>query len=480
MLDAKSTDQVSRSHPPIAFLALWTATSCLLLSPVAQADPSENKISLSELRRVDEISRVRALLEVKGHLTIDADSDEPLKHPLEVTGKFAYDERILKAGGQSPADAGRCSVRHYERAEASFTVGEGHGKRGLSEDRRLIVMHRANAATTVFSPHGSLTREQRDLLDIPGNSLLLAELLPVDALSEGETWDVTEEGLLGLFGWDTVVESAVQGTLAAVEDGSATIEFAGIASGTVAGTASDVELRAKCLFDVQRRRVRWFGMAVRENRKMGPAEPGFQVTAKLQVVISPCDDSEPLGDDNLARLSLTPDAGSDLLRVESADSGCRLLADRRWFVIRDLHDVTILRFVDDGEPIGQCNITSMPDVAAGKHVSLEQFQQDIRKSLGDNFGQFIEASQSRTDEGLRVLRVSATGVVSDVNVQWAYYLISNEKGRRTALVFTCGQKVSERFGAADRALASGFQFIDRVDDEPAKLTELPTDAGTRQ
>jgi hypothetical protein len=115
----------------------------------------------------------------------------------------------------------------------------------------------------------------------------------------------------------------------------------------------------------------------------------------------------------------------------------------------------------------------MPDLEPGKHVSLKEFQQDVQKALEKNFGQFIEASQSRTDEGLRVLRVSAAGTVSDVGVHWIYYLVSNEKGRRTLVVFTMPEKRVEQFVATDHALMSSFEFLDRPTEQPPRLTERP-------
>jgi hypothetical protein len=222
-------------------------------------------------------------------------------------------------------------------------------------------------------------------------------------------------------------------------------------------------------------------MALREDREDGPAQPGFQVNARLKMTIAPLDTSEPLTDENLAGLALTVDEGSRLLQFQSAHAGCRLLTDRRWWVIRDSKEVTILRLVDNGDAVAQCNITAMPDLEPGKHVGLEQFQRDLQKALDENFDQFVEASQSRTDEGLRVLRVSAAGSVSDVDVHWIYYLVSNEKGRRTAFVFTLQEKFVEQFAATDHVLMSSFEFLARSPQDPPKLTErLEADTTTTE
>ena len=363
------------------------------------------------------------------------------------------------------------SVRHYHRAEALFEVNSEKRTSLLPEAGRLIVVRRSHGVTTIGCPHGPLMREHNELIDIPGNSLLLSALLPTHAVAPGQQWDVGEEALQGLLGWDAVRDAQVRGTLNSVTDGSAAIEYGGMASGSVSGVATKVEIKAKCVFDLERHRIRWFGAAFREEREVGPAEPGFAVTARLQMAISQLDQSEPLSDASLAGLALAPSELPPPLAIASRYASCRLLADDRWYVTVDREDATVLRFVENGEAIAQCNITTMPDLAPGKHVLLEAFQQDIQKTLGGNFGQFVDASQWRTDEGLRVLRVSAAGVVSEVTVQWIYYLISDEKGRRTAVVFTLDQENAEQFATADQTLVSSFQFLDRAPSEEPRVTD---------
>ncbi len=391
--------------------------------------------------------------------------------PLKITGKFLYDERRLPSSGAESAAGRLGSVRHYHRSEALFEVKHEQRNRVLPDTHRLIVVGQSGGATTMESPHGPLTREQRELIDIPGNSLLLSQLLPAATVAAGQSWDVSPTALQGILGWDAVSDCPVRGTLLSLDSESATIVFGGTAKGRVAGVESSVELKAKCVFDRQQRRLRWFGAALREDRGVGPAEPGFKVTARLQMAIRPIDESEPLSAASLAGVALDPQQATGLLTVESGHAACRLLADPRWYMIVDRHDATVLRFVDNGESVAQCNITTMPDLAPGKHVLLEAYQQDIQKTLGSNFGQFVDASQWRTDEGLRVLRVSAAGAVAEVTVQWVYYLVSDEKGRRTAVVFTLDQKNVERFAAADQTLVSGFQFLDRPHSDEPRLTD---------
>jgi hypothetical protein len=118
--------------------------------------------------------------------------------------------------------------------------------------------------------------------------------------------------------------------------------------------------------------------------------------------------------------------------------------------------------IDQGVLIAQCNISSLPDLAAGKRVQLPEFQADIEKALGKNFGQFVEASQQRSERGHRVLRAVVSGLASELPIQWVYYHLSDDKGRQTALVFTMEAKLVEKFAGADESIVGTFEFVDRA------------------
>ena len=55
------------------------------------------------------------------------------------------------------------------------------------------------------------------------------------------------------------------------------------------------------------------------------------------------------------------------------------------------------------------------DLPAGKQVSMDELQADIKQSLEKNFQEFLEAKpQAVTDDGLRMLRVVAAGESSEL------------------------------------------------------------------
>ena len=147
-----------------------------------------------------------------------------------------------------------------------------------------------------------------------------------------------------------------------------------------------------------------------------------------------------------------------------------MIQDRRWRVLLDRHDVCVLRCVDRGDLVAQCNISELADAEPGKRLALEGFQQEVRESVTSGAGQIVEASQTTTDDGLRILRVQATGVASEVPIVWVFYHLSNDQGRQAALSFTLEAKLQERFAEGDRTLVESFQFTPQPPLQEARQT----------
>ena len=53
-----------------------------------------------------------------------------------------------------------------------------------------------------------------------------------------------------------------------------------------------------------------------------------------------------------------------------------------------------------------------------------------------NFKRFLQASEGTTSTGNKIYRVVAEGSVSDLPIQWNYYLVSNPDGRQVVFAFT--------------------------------------------
>jgi hypothetical protein len=97
---------------------------------------------------------------------------------------------------------------------------------------------------------------------------------------------------------------------------------------------------------------------------------------------------------------------------------------------------------------------------ADKPTTLAEFQEDVRKALGDNFGQFAKASEQSNPQGGRLYRVVATGQAAEIPIEWHYYLVIDAKGRQVSLVFTLEQSLVEKLGEADQRLAETVECVE--------------------
>ncbi len=451
--------------------AALLASGLLVLN--ARCGEASQQYLLRAEPEVNQVRTVKAVLEVRGTLKLNADGKQVTSLPLKVRGDLLYRERILELGDQ----AVRRDARYYETARASIQVGEGNRENLLRENRRLVVAQSAPEETHLFSPHGPLTRDELELIDVHGNSLLLDQLLPDREVASGETWNHADELVAGLFGLDVVHTNETKSTLRKVDDGVAVIDMQGTVRGAVAGVSSDMELKAVYNFNLAERRVSWFAASIQESRAVGHAQPGFDVTARLRLVSAAGKPDTGLSETALAPLNLNADDSSLLLEFTSNAGGFHFLHDRQWRLMVDRHDVSIMRRIDRGDLIAQCNISSLSNLKAGQQLELGALQADVERALGDNFGEFVEANQTTTASGVRVLRTVAAGAVSELPIQWTYYHFSDSTGRQLSLVFTMDVQHAERFANNDAVIVSSFDFRQRS--EPA-TADGPADNDERQ
>jgi hypothetical protein len=450
---------------------LWFATLGLAMAAAGPQASGEEKHSLAPANEIGDLQQVKVVIEVRGQLKLNPDGKKVSRRPVEVKGELLYDEKQLaKADGLT-----QHAARYYRQAKAAIRVGDDRREEELTDLRRLVVVDTDSEGATFFSPFGPMEREELELIDVQGSRLRLSALLPNETVAPGDSWTHEHNVLSLLLGLDVVSQADVKSTFRRMEGDLAIVEMAGSVNGAVGGVASVVKLEAKYNFDVGQRRITWLAMSLQENRSIGHAEPGFEVTARVRMAAAAIEKSEPLRDSELAELPLEANAGAELISFQSEKGAFRLLHDRRWRVLIDRHDVTIMRFVDRGDLIAQCNMSKLSDLPAGKQMQLGVFQKEIRRALGKAFSQFTEASQSVTDRGLRVLRVVATGTVSELPIQWTYYHVSDDKGRRVSYVFTMESKLAEQFAGADGVLISSLEFAeaDQQDTAEAPASDEP-------
>jgi hypothetical protein len=443
--------------------AVPCVTVFLCVTGVPAAD-GVTTVDLSPRRRPGQISRVTTAYEVAGSLTL-ADQDKPTQVPLAVSATATYDQRLLgvepaeDVDGNSSPGALRRSVRYYEQQDVKLLINGKEVLPQLRNNRRLIGASFSEGRLTIFSPQGPLTREELDLVQWPGDSLVADALLPASSVAVGGSWQVDEAMLGALLNIDTVGQSDVSAELIETNRDYAQIDAEGVVHGTVDGTTTTIEIKSRCYFDLHRRSVHSLQLVTKEKRSAGEVSPGVEAVAKVRLQFVPLSRSDSLSDSVVAKMGAVPGADAIQLSFLPTNRVYHLLHDRYWHVTSDAKSAVVLRRMQDGDVLGQCNISALPVIEKGKQVTLESFRDDVRSTLGKNFGRFVKAGEFVDQRGRLVYHVEAEGKVTDVPIHWRYYLVGEPDGRRAALVFTLEQSMAVRFGQADRQILSGFDFL---------------------
>jgi len=441
-----------------ASLIAASVVACLASPAAAET------VDLTAGDAVDSHQQVRVIVEVEGKLKVNPDGKEVQHVPIKATAELVYVERALAS---SKAGSGGRAARHYAKAEAQIRLRETDLTNDLRPERRLIVLDAQAGEPAQFSPLGPLTREELELIEVPASGISLTALLPGKSIATGSSWKLSDQVVARLFNLEAVNQQTIECKLDSVKDGLAIVSLEGTVTGAVGGVSSDLEVKGKLNFDLKKRAVTWLTLAIQEKRAIGHAQPGFEVVTRLRMVAAPCAAVPEVSNQALKELPTTAEGGQTLIELTSDKAGLQLVHDRRWGVMLERHDATILRLVDRGDLIAQCNISRLPAFTKGEALTLEGFQNDVKQALGKNFGEVVEAAQEAGEGGLVVQRITVSGTAGELPIQWTYYHLSDDKGHRASLVFTIEGKLVERFAQIDRELVSGFRFLSDKQPTPA-------------
>lgn len=399
---------------------------------------------------------VRTAVEVKGNLKLNSDGKEVTTVPMLVQADLQYTERFLAIKSDGTVRA----ARRYEKGEANIQIKSTDLQQSLREERRLILVQHKGEDAHLFSPVGPLAREELELLDAPGSSTVLAAILPSRKVAIDDTWKLNNQTIARLLGLEAVSEQDIIAKLTKVEDSLAIFSLDGKITGAVGGISSEIDLHAKANFDLKKRAVTWLAMEYQEKRAIGHAQPGYDATIRVRTVAEPTASISELANEALSKLPLEPKPELTLLEFQAESAGINLAHDRRWRVMVDRIDAAILRFVDRGDLIAQCNINRLPPLPKDKPLTLTAFQKSVETTLAKNGGQVSEAAQETTKDGGKLLRVTVAGTASEIPIQWFYYHLTDAQNRRASVVVTLESKLIERYPALDRELISGLLLLD--------------------
>ena len=412
-------------------------------------------------------SRIRIVdveLSVGGKVFPAPGPEKALK--LAVEARFEYFERRLPKGGRE-AESLR-AIRHYEQARASIQAGDQISNSSLRNSQRLVVAHGQLEGVELFSPSGPLTYNELELLHVPGDSLAVLGLLPDSAVELDESWKAPVWALPLVTGLEAVEKGDLTCRLESVKANVARIGFQGEIVGAAVGAVAEINVEGHLLYDRDHKLVSRIEVRQTEKRAIGAVSPGLDVVARVAVSRQIAEQPTRLTEKDLTGLPVEPNAANRLLMLEAPAWNLRIYHDRRWHLFHQSSEVALLRLLDQGGFIAQCNIKKLPQAEPGQHVSEEQFQTDIRQTLGKNFQQIVQSEKLKLKDGLYVFRVVAVGSVDRLNeknepesnpMQWIYYLVANSDGRQVSFVFSVDPQQAKDLENRDLSMVAGVEFL---------------------
>ena len=418
-----------------------------------------------------DLFRVRLEMDVQGNVNVPGDPLVSRKKrtqlPIEGKTMFDYEERLRRPPGATPDSIPTAAERFYHEAWSDSRIDRKRLRVELRDPLRRVIVRRDVLPETVYAIADYLTHQELDLMRVPASSVAADRLLPAQPVSVGDTYQVSGRTLGSLLNLTAVETDDVTVEVVEVGESKAKFKLRGDLEGSVEGVPTTIRALGKMTFDRSRRAVTWLALALHETREIGKAEPGFDVSATIKLVRQPLRQPAKLPSEK-PTLALTEPIPADRLLVElsSREVGFRVLMDRRWRMMRDVPGSAMMRMIDNDRSIAQCNVRPLARLPEGKQWTLEAFQQDVARTIGNRLSRLVEADRRVSDAGLRVLRVTAHGEVEGVPIQWVMLHFSDDSGRRLLATFTLDVQSVEKFAGADVQLANSLQFSADVGDSP--------------
>ena len=150
------------------------------------------------------------------------------------------------------------------------------------------------------------------------------------------------------------------------------------------------------------------------------------------------------------------------------------IAGRHWVTYLDGSEDSVWRLIENNQSIAQCNISQLPKLDPGTQLTAEGLEADVRAALKERFSEVIGATEQLTASGLRLLRMEVAGSQEKIPIHWIYAHLSDDSGRRLALVFTLAAEHAERFAGNDMQILDSLEFTTQPTESAENLARMPS------
>ncbi len=454
----------SRQFGAVARRFLYTGTIVIVTCLPASAE----KLELKESYTNAQVYTCQAEISSKGEEFFTKSKEEKGRESLVAKATFQFTERRLAPAGRD-ALAFR-AIRKFNLASVTTTVGDRTTDIQLSSKAKTIISEGYREGVRHYSPDVKLDRDSLDLLELPGDPLVLAALLPLESVDVGEEWKPSDWVMQMLTGIEAVESSALTCKLSAANSISAKITFTGKVKGQRYGAPTEVDVNGTLIFDMRTSHVARTQAIYKIKADIGTIIPGLDIVVTSNLVRTVSDKAGLFSNAEVEAVPLDP--SEDLLKLVFAapEWGVKLEHQRNWHlfhaVLKGANRVAIFRLVEHGTLVCQCNFSPLLKLASGETVPSEKFEADIQQSLGESFKKFGDRDQISTDDGRQILRVIVEGEreykgnkgSALIPMTWIYYLVVDGTGRQLSFVFSVESPLVEQLNNRDLEIVKSQRF----------------------
>lgn len=402
---------------------------------------------------------------------------------MEVVAGFCYEERILDWNPDS-ANPHLKSIRQYTQAGMRRNFQGTVTRPLLDISRKNIIVEFDGKTLSLYSPAGPFKNDQYLLVsDLPINSILLDFFLPNREVKLGEEWTVPDNVVRALLGLESIENNTVRLVLTAIVDDMAEVDLyltgnqkdpqgnplPSTIQGASLGASVTMDIQGKYQFDLKSNRMTWFGMTINEKRSESLVEPGLDWKGTVRIRIAPMEAPEELTDEKLTELDAPPTDESFCLIYNGQKGPWNFRHGRDWRMIEDGETAAALTLIENGDGIAQCNLMWNGKIDLDSIPTIEGYQNELQKGLGDQFGQFVDASEYDDQQGRHIMSVVIDGKYDDIPFRRIYYLLTDQSGYQVTVMYDIAADKLDRFDDSGREIIESLNII------PPPETDTPTD-----
>jgi hypothetical protein len=440
----------TQRFPTFCFqLTLFAFVLVVFASPAAAQEAIDLKVNFKKGSQ----NRVVCDFLHSGTVTIPKEeTGEIVSLPLSVDAKLSFYQRTTSDDQ---------TIRFFEKASGRIKLDRGTTKPELSPANQLIVARlreKGGDQVELASMTGILDQVELELIQNPADPMTLSAVFSRQSVKEGDSWAPSVESLAKMLRLHRIEESKVRILLKKYDSKSARVYIIGTLLADVNDVVTEMELSGIAMIDRENDSLSSLKLTIRERRGPGQIAPGFDGKTKIDIRITDAA-TDKLSNEALAKYTGKDNKIRQRVRWQCESGNFSVTYEPRWKMIASEQDAAVLRFIDGSELLAQCNIVQLPSRPADNPLSLEDYKTEVAKIIAaDENAVLLAASSLPTLAGDMAMQVVVGGEEEGVPVNWLYYHVTHEDGRRVTLVFTLAESVAQRVDPIAAQLVNEFEF----------------------